>query len=173
MHKCFRAYFLMLWNRGVRYHEPEFWKFGDHGNKYFRHATGQLYAISKDLATYISVNKWVLASFSGETHFFFTWTNDLLFFFLSSRHVLHKFANEDVSLGSWFIGLDVQHIDDRRLCCGTPPGESRNCLFGVCVGFDVSLLIHVECRLRMEGAGRQHLCCFVRLELQWDLQIGW
>lgn len=48
MHTC---------NRGVRYHEPEFWKFGDNGNKYFRHATGQLYAISKDLASYIGVNK--------------------------------------------------------------------------------------------------------------------
>lgn len=39
------------------------------------------------------------------------------------RHVLHKYANEDVSLGSWFLGLDVEHIDDRRLCCGTPPGN--------------------------------------------------
>lgn len=36
--------------------------------------------------------------------------------------MLHKYANEDVSLGAWFIGLDVEHIDDRRLCCGTPPG---------------------------------------------------
>uniref|UniRef100_A0A2N9IEC7 Hexosyltransferase n=1 Tax=Fagus sylvatica TaxID=28930 RepID=A0A2N9IEC7_FAGSY len=79
--------------RGVKYHEPEYWKFGEEGNKYFRHATGQIYVISKDLATYISVN----------------------------RHILHKFANEDVSLGSWFIGLDVEHIDDRSLCCGTPP----------------------------------------------------
>ncbi|MED6122159.1 Beta-1,3-galactosyltransferase 2 [Stylosanthes scabra] len=83
----------VLSQKGVRYHEPEYWKFGESGNKYFRHATGQLYAISKDLATYISVN----------------------------QHVLHKYANEDVSLGSWFIGLDVDHIDDRRLCCGTPP----------------------------------------------------
>lgn len=40
------------------------------------------------------------------------------------RHVLHKYANEDVSLGAWFIGIDVKHIDDRRLCCGTPPGKS-------------------------------------------------
>lgn len=39
------------------------------------------------------------------------------------RNVLHKYANEDVSLGAWFIGLDVDHIDDRRLCCGTPPGK--------------------------------------------------
>ncbi|TKY48742.1 beta-1,3-galactosyltransferase 2 [Spatholobus suberectus] len=83
----------VLSQKGVRYHEPEYWKFGEAGNKYFRHATGQLYAISKDLATYISIN----------------------------QHVLHKYANEDVSLGSWFIGLDVDHIDDRRLCCGTPP----------------------------------------------------
>lgn len=83
----------VLSQKGVRYHEPEFWKFGESGNKYFRHATGQLYAISKDLASYISIN----------------------------QHVLHKYANEDVSLGSWFIGLDVEHIDDRRLCCGTPP----------------------------------------------------
>ncbi|KAJ0983086.1 hypothetical protein J5N97_011341 [Dioscorea zingiberensis] len=81
----------VLAQKGVRYHEPEYWKFGEEGNKYFRHATGQLYAISKDLATYISIN----------------------------QHVLHKYANEDVSLGSWFIGLDVEHIDDRRLCCGT------------------------------------------------------
>lgn len=83
----------VLAQKGVRYHEPEYWKFGEPGNKYFRHATGQLYAISKDLATYISIN----------------------------QHVLHRYANEDVSLGAWFIGLDVQHIDDRRLCCGTPP----------------------------------------------------
>ncbi|CAN1232481.1 Probable beta-1,3-galactosyltransferase 2 [Linum perenne] len=83
----------VLNQKGVRYHEPEYWKFGEAGNKYFRHATGQLYAISHDLASYISLN----------------------------QHVLHKFANEDVSLGSWFIGLDVDHIDDRRLCCGTPP----------------------------------------------------
>ncbi|CAL5200546.1 unnamed protein product [Lathyrus oleraceus] len=83
----------VLSQKGVRYHEPEYWKFGETGNKYFRHATGQLYAVSKDLATYISTNK----------------------------NVLHKYANEDVSLGAWFIGLDVEHIDDRRLCCGTPP----------------------------------------------------
>ncbi|KAF7805793.1 putative beta-1,3-galactosyltransferase 2 [Senna tora] len=83
----------VLSQKGVRYHEPEHWKFGEAGNRYFRHATGQLYAISKDLATYISIN----------------------------QHVLHKYANEDVSLGAWFIGLDVEHIDDRRLCCGTPP----------------------------------------------------
>ena len=42
--------------------------------------------------------------------------------FISYRQILHKYANEDVSLGAWFIGLDVEQIDDRSFCCGTPPG---------------------------------------------------
>ncbi|ESR52429.1 hypothetical protein CICLE_v10020627mg [Citrus x clementina] len=46
----------VLGQKGVKYHEPEYWKFGEEGNKYFRHATGQIYAISKDLATYISAH---------------------------------------------------------------------------------------------------------------------
>ncbi|KAJ4701231.1 Hexosyltransferase [Melia azedarach] len=83
----------VLSQTNVKYHEPEYWKFGEEGNKYFRHATGQIYAISKDLATYISIN----------------------------QPILHKYANEDVSLGSWFIGLEVEHIDDHNMCCGTPP----------------------------------------------------
>lgn len=83
----------VLAQKGVKYHEPEYWKFGEEGNKYFRHATGQIYAISRDLATYIEVN----------------------------QPLLHRYANEDVSLGAWIIGLDVDHIDDRSMCCGTPP----------------------------------------------------
>ncbi|XP_021911705.1 probable beta-1,3-galactosyltransferase 8 isoform X1 [Carica papaya] len=83
----------VLSQKGVKYHEPEYWKFGEEGNKYFRHATGQIYAISKDLAAYISIN----------------------------QPILHRYANEDVSLGSWFIGLEVQHVDERSMCCGTPP----------------------------------------------------
>ncbi|XP_023645115.1 probable beta-1,3-galactosyltransferase 2 isoform X2 [Capsella rubella] len=102
----------VLSQKGVRYHEPEYWKFGENGNKYFRHATGQLYAISRDLASYISIN----------------------------QHVLHKYANEDVSLGAWFIGIDVKHIDDRRLCCGTPPDcEWKTQAGNICVAsFDWS-----------------------------------
>ncbi|XP_061359414.1 probable beta-1,3-galactosyltransferase 8 [Gastrolobium bilobum] len=83
----------VLYQKGVKYHEAEHWKFGEEGNKYFRHATGQIYAISKDLATYISIN----------------WP------------ILHRYANEDVSLGSWLLGLEVEHIDARSMCCGTPP----------------------------------------------------
>ncbi|XP_022977177.1 beta-1,3-galactosyltransferase 7-like isoform X2 [Cucurbita maxima] len=83
----------VLSSKSVKYHEPEHWKFGEEGNKYFRHATGQIYAISKDLATYMAANE----------------------------PILHKYANEDVSLGAWLIGLEVEHIDDRNMCCGTPP----------------------------------------------------
>ncbi|CAN8314037.1 unnamed protein product [Cochlearia groenlandica] len=120
----------VLAQKGVKYHEPEYWKFGEQGNKYFRHATGQIYAISKDLATYISAN----------------------------RQLLHKYANEDVSLGSWFIGLDVEHIDDRSLCCGTPldcewKGQAGNhcaasfdwSCSGICRSVDRMLEIHQRC----------------------------
>ncbi|CAK9158010.1 unnamed protein product [Ilex paraguariensis] len=55
----------VLAQKGVRYHEPEYWKFGEAGNKYFRHATGQLYAVSRDLATYISVNQLSFTLFEG------------------------------------------------------------------------------------------------------------
>ncbi|XP_022140135.1 probable beta-1,3-galactosyltransferase 2 [Momordica charantia] len=96
----------VLSKKGVKYHEPEYLRFGDEGNKYFRHATGQLYGISKDLATYI----------------------------LQNQDVLHKYANEDVSLGSWFIGLDVEQVDDKKLCCSTPPDCETKALGGeVCV----------------------------------------
>ncbi|CAL5391200.1 unnamed protein product [Camellia sinensis] len=59
---------------------------------------------------------------------------------MGNKHVLHKYANEDVSLGAWFIGLDVQHIDDRRLCCGEPPDcEWKAHVGNICVAsFDWS-----------------------------------
>ncbi|XP_073010969.1 beta-1,3-galactosyltransferase 7 isoform X2 [Typha latifolia] len=102
----------VLSDKNVKYHEPEYWKFGEEGNKYFRHATGQIYAISKDLATYISIN----------------------------QPILHKYANEDVTLGSWFIGLEVEHIDERNMCCGTPPDcEWKSQAGNVCIAsFDWS-----------------------------------
>ncbi|KAJ6685479.1 HEXOSYLTRANSFERASE [Salix purpurea] len=102
----------VLAQKNVKYHEPEYWKFGEEGNKYFRHATGQIYAISKELATYISLN----------------------------QPILHKYANEDVSLGAWFIGLEVEHIDDHSMCCGTPPDCAWKAQAGeVCVAsFDWS-----------------------------------
>ncbi|KAH7283443.1 hypothetical protein KP509_34G007700 [Ceratopteris richardii] len=120
----------VLSQKDVKYHEPEFWKFGEEGNKYFRHATGQLYVISKDLAEFISDNKLIL----------------------------HKYANEDVSLGAWFIGLDVEQIDDRSFCCGTPPdcewkaqaGDTCAASFdwtcsGICKSVDRMKDVHQRC----------------------------
>ncbi|KAK4426764.1 Beta-1,3-galactosyltransferase 7 [Sesamum alatum] len=120
----------VLYQMNVKYHEPEYWKFGEEGNKYFRHATGQIYAISKDLAKYISIN----------------------------QHILHKYANEDVTLGAWFIGLEVSHIDDRNMCCGTPPecewrAQAGNiCVAtfdwscsGICKSVERIKIVHIKC----------------------------
>lgn len=120
----------VLYQKGHKYHEPEHWKFGEEGNKYFRHATGQIYAISKDLASYISINS----------------------------PILHRYANEDVSLGSWFIGLEVEYVDDHSLCCGTPPDcelkakEGNVCVAsfdwqcsGICKSVERMKSIHTSC----------------------------
>ncbi|KAL2467667.1 Beta-1 [Forsythia ovata] len=120
----------VLSQMNVKYHEPEYWKFGEEGNKYFRHATGQIYAISKDLANYISIN----------------------------QPILHKYANEDVSLGAWFIGLEVEHIDERSMCCGTPPdcewkAQAGNvCIAsfdwscsGICKSVEKIKFVHAQC----------------------------
>ncbi|KAF8086470.1 hypothetical protein N665_0624s0011 [Sinapis alba] len=119
----------VLTKKTAKYREPEFWKFGEKGNKYFRHATGQIYAISKDLATYISNN----------------------------QPILHKYANEDVTLGSWFIGLEVEHINDGNFCCSAPDCEMKAeggevCVAsfdwqcsGVCKSVDRMWMVHMIC----------------------------
>ncbi|ONI07329.1 hypothetical protein PRUPE_5G113400 [Prunus persica] len=73
-----------------KWYEPDWWKFGD-AKSYFTHASGELYAISRALAQFISIN----------------------------RSILRTYAHDDVSAGSWFIGLDVKHIDERKFCCSS------------------------------------------------------
>ncbi|XP_025012247.2 hydroxyproline O-galactosyltransferase HPGT1 isoform X1 [Ricinus communis] len=73
-----------------KWYEPDWWKFGD-GKSYFRHASGEIYAISQALAQFISIN----------------------------RSILRTYAHDDVSTGSWFIGLDVKHIDEGKFCCSS------------------------------------------------------
>lgn len=73
-----------------KWYEPEWWKFGD-GKSYFRHASGEMFVISQALAQFISIN----------------------------RAILRTYAHDDVSAGSWFIGLDVKHIDESKLCCSS------------------------------------------------------
>ncbi|CAK7335664.1 unnamed protein product [Dovyalis caffra] len=73
-----------------KWYEPDWWKFGD-GKSYFRHASGEIYAISRALAQFISIN----------------------------RSILRSYAHDDVSTGSWFIGLDVKHVDESKFCCSS------------------------------------------------------
>lgn len=73
-----------------KWYEPDWWKFGD-GKSYFRHASGDIYAISQALAQFISIN----------------------------RSILRTYAHDDVSTGSWFIGLDVKHVDEGKFCCSS------------------------------------------------------
>ncbi|PKI52111.1 hypothetical protein CRG98_027527 [Punica granatum] len=76
--------------QGHKWYEPDWWKFGDK-KSYFRHASGELYVISQALAKFISIN----------------------------RSILHTYAHDDVSAGSWFIGLDIKHVDDSKFCCSS------------------------------------------------------
>ncbi|KAA8520910.1 hypothetical protein F0562_011583 [Nyssa sinensis] len=73
-----------------KWYEPDWWKFGD-GKSYFRHASGEIYAISRALAQFISIN----------------------------RSILRTYAHDDVSSGSWFVGLDVKHADEGKFCCSS------------------------------------------------------
>ncbi|GAU47208.1 hypothetical protein TSUD_403500 [Trifolium subterraneum] len=73
-----------------KWYEPEWWKFGDK-KSYFRHASGETYVISRALAKFISIN----------------------------RSILRTYAYDDVSAGSWFIGLDVKHVDEPKFCCSS------------------------------------------------------
>ncbi|XP_051137875.1 hydroxyproline O-galactosyltransferase HPGT1-like [Andrographis paniculata] len=76
--------------KGQKWYEPEWWKFGD-GKNYFRHASGEIFVISQALAKFVSIN----------------------------RSILRVYAHDDVSVGSWFIGADVNHVDERKFCCSS------------------------------------------------------
>lgn len=75
---------------GRQWYEPDWWKFGD-GKSYFRHASGSLLIMSKNLARYININS---AS-------------------------LQTYAHDDTSVGSWMMGLHATYVDDNRLCCSS------------------------------------------------------
>ncbi|KAG8487428.1 hypothetical protein CXB51_020909 [Gossypium anomalum] len=75
---------------GKLWYEPEWWKFADE-KSYFRHASGSLLILSKNLAQYINTNS---AS-------------------------LKTYAHDDISVGSWMMGVQAIYIDDNRLCCSS------------------------------------------------------
>ncbi|KAG8381737.1 hypothetical protein BUALT_Bualt05G0003700 [Buddleja alternifolia] len=82
---------------GKPWYEPEWWKFGDQ-KSYFRHAAGSIFILSKSFAQYININS---AS-------------------------LKAYAHEDVSVGSWMMGLQATYTDDSRLCCSYS-GQDKVC----------------------------------------------
>ncbi|AQK52196.1 Hydroxyproline O-galactosyltransferase HPGT1 [Zea mays] len=61
--------------------------------KYFRHASSEMFVISRAIAQFISINK----------------------------SVLRTYAHDDVSVGSWMIGLAVKHVNEAKLCCSSWP----------------------------------------------------
>ncbi|XAR71002.1 Galactosylxylosylprotein 3-beta-galactosyltransferase [Bertholletia excelsa] len=73
---------------GKPWFEPDWWKFGDE-KSYFRHAAGAVFILSKNLAQYININSVSLKTY----------------------------AHDDISVGSWMMGLRATYIDDSRLCC--------------------------------------------------------
>ncbi|KAK4415394.1 Hydroxyproline O-galactosyltransferase HPGT3 [Sesamum alatum] len=82
---------------GRPWYEPEWWKFGDQ-KSYFRHAAGSIFILSKNLAQYININ--------GAS--------------------LKAYAHDDISVGSWMMGLQATYIDDSRLCCSYS-GQDKVC----------------------------------------------
>eukprot|EP00884_Botryococcus_braunii_P017186 jgi/Botrbrau1/4150/Bobra.0192s0019.2 len=101
----------VLTDRRYKWFEPEYWRFGDPASSegqinYMRHASGQVYGLSAPVARYIGRN----------------------------GPILHRFANEDVTLGAWLVGLEVTHVDERRMCCDSAEkcaaqtSESNLCL---------------------------------------------
>ncbi|KDD74030.1 galactosyltransferase, partial [Helicosporidium sp. ATCC 50920] len=77
-----------------KWYEPEEWRFGDPspGSQqaaYPRHASGQLYGLSRGVARYLG----------------------------HAAPLLKKYANEDTSVGAWLLGLNVTLVHEPRLCC--------------------------------------------------------
>lgn len=75
---------------GKPWYEPEWWKFGDE-KTYFRHASGSLVILSKNLAQYVNINSVSLKTY----------------------------AYDDTSVGSWMMGVQATYKDDSRLCCSS------------------------------------------------------
>jgi hypothetical protein len=49
------------------------------------------------------------------------------------RSVLRTYAHDDVSVGSWMIGLAVKHVNEAKLCCSSwPSGFSLS--FAISIG---------------------------------------
>lgn len=116
--------------------------------RYFRHASGEVFVISQDLAQFVSINRLIISACSclihtcrhvQHTHIqssFYLCANDWVSWDEKimkacnsfCRSILRTFTHDDISAGSWFIGLDVKHIDEAKLCCSSS-SSGNSCEF--------------------------------------------
>ncbi|EFN59688.1 hypothetical protein CHLNCDRAFT_133227 [Chlorella variabilis] len=124
----------VLTDKRWKWYEPEFWRFGDPAGKenkvnYMRHASGQIYGMSRPVARYIAQNE----------------------------AILHRYANEDVAVGAWLVGLDIVYDNQRRLCCDTEwKCTQQNNKDNVCLAFS-----------------ENHARAWKKGKLPWWGQSGW
>lgn len=111
-------------------------------DRYFRHASGEIYAISQILAHFISINRFILLliHFLSAQKLYSTEHLNVchpqtcrnkgkesfthLSFLSYGRSLLRTYAHDDVTAGSWLIGIDIEHIDERKFCCSWSSGLS-------------------------------------------------
>ena len=55
------------------------------------------------------------------------------------RDILHSYAHDDVSTGSWFVGLDVKHVDEGKFCCSA--WSSGNMIYHLLLNIYFCLLL--------------------------------
>lgn len=84
----------VITDTGNQWFEREHWRFGDAGDngerlQYPRHAKSHFYGFAAPVARYLARNK----------------------------EILFAFSNEDVTIGTWLLGLDIEYIDEGLLCC--------------------------------------------------------
>ncbi|KAK4480170.1 hypothetical protein RD792_013232 [Penstemon davidsonii] len=114
----------VITEEGRPWYEPEWWKFGDQ-KSYFRHAADPVFILSKNLAQYINVNRSAKAL--TETSVLLCWATLNCGNVKDGSASLKAYAHEDVSVGSWMLGLQATYIDDSRLCC-SHSGQDKVCL---------------------------------------------
>lgn len=103
-------------------------------NRYFRHASGEMFVVSRAVAQFISINKYVHGNYQifslsiliklamiyplfSKSQAYYSWSQSPIS--LNARSILRTFAHDDVSVGSWMIGLDVKHVNEGKLCCSS------------------------------------------------------
>lgn len=88
-------------------------------NRYLRHASGEMYVISHALAKFISINRSDSFFSAASVVPFTAFVHKLEFISWIGSPFLRTYAHDDVSAGSWFIGLDVRHVDESKFCCSS------------------------------------------------------